>query len=147
MKKSHDRISGVSLDLSPMFKFQEALSPAVERAIKNTLTQARWTAKSLAHVDSGAMEAGTYTATHDQSDYDTAVAAAQAIDPKVVILPEVQQPGPGEGVLSNATEQSVFEEFGTVEHGPHPFMMPAAEEASGAFITNLEDEIRKITPR
>lgn len=137
---------GVKLDLQPLFQLRKDLAPAVERALDSTLDQARQTAKFHAHVVSGAMQAGTYTATHTKSGYQAAAAAAQSADPEVNILPEVPRPAPGSGVLSNATEQSLYEEFGTVKHGPHPFLMPAAIEAEKVYPDHLEREIKKILP-
>lgn len=135
---------GVSLDMRPLIKIKQQFAPAVTRAVDRTLAQAKASAQEWAHVDSEAMREGTYTATREKSGYDEAVSAAKAKDPDVVILPEVAAPPEGGGVLSNVTQQSIFEEFGTSKHGPHPFLTPAAIEAEEFFVDNLETELRRV---
>ena len=143
MSRSFRHPIGVSLDMAPLFALPEKLKAAQDRAIERTTNEVKELAQDFAHVISGAMQAGTYAKTHGKSGYSEAVQAAQDKLPTVKILPEIADQNPGEGAISNVTEQSIFEEFGTILHEPHPFMSPAAIQGEGIFISALEDEVRK----
>lgn len=141
------RSVGFSLDLAPLESLKKELIPATMRAIENTLDEVKEIAQDLADQITGSMAAGTYIATHEKSGYQKAVTAAKALNPDAKILPEAPQPIANEGVLSNVTEQSIFEEFGTVKRGPHPFMTPAAMQGEQIFQDQLENEVKKVLPR
>lgn len=132
---------GVKLDTTLLVALPAKFNAAVERACEKTGDQTIEIAQQLAHVVTGAMQAGMYKVTSKGSGYDAAVDAALAQDLGTEILPEVGAVQPGEVVVSNVTAQSVFEEYGTVLHGPHPFMGPAALSAEPLFVSNLEKEV------
>lgn len=134
---------GVKLEMSLLLALPAKFEAAIERATQKTVDQTVQIAKDHAHVITGAMQAGTYGVTHGKSGYSAAVAGATAAMPGVTILPEAAQVRPGEGVVSNATLQSVFEEYGTSNRAPHAFMGPASLEAEPLYVTNLETEVRK----
>lgn len=135
---------GVKLDMTALIALPERFQAATQTAVDKTLEQAKQIAQGYAAVDTTSMREGVYTSSATGSGYAEAAAAAESVNPGVELLPEVPQPPPGEGTLSDAVAHSLFIEFGTTRMSARPFMAPASIEAEAIYITNLEDAVRAI---
>lgn len=135
---------GVTLDTGPLDDLPEEMARRLDEVLLRTLESTEGLAADLAHMITGSMRAGLYIVTHEDSTYDAAVAAARALKPDVVILPEVPRPPRGTGYVADCTEQGYFEEFGTSRRAPHPFLGPAALQAGPEFAERLENLGRSL---
>jgi HK97 gp10 family phage protein len=93
--------------------------------------QARYEAE--APRDTGSMATSCYVATPDGSDYGARTAAADSINPKVAILPELAVPPAPGAVVGVAAEHAAFVEYGTSRMPARPTFTPAAEAARAKF--------------
>jgi hypothetical protein len=98
----------------------------IEAGAKSRLTEGHG-------VDTGAMQAGIYVATHDETGYELAAAQVRGLNPKATIFPEVTAPDELTAIVAGSVEYEVYQEFGTIHQEGNPHLQPAAEQARPEF--------------
>jgi len=117
------------------------------RAVDESAKAIRDLASQLAPKDTGSLSVSLYVGTPTESDYGQAAAAAQALNPAAVIIPEVRsefvlslQSG-NEGlyvdVVAWAVEHGLYQELGTRYQAAQPFLFPAIENERVQFVDRM----------
>lgn len=135
---------GFTLDTRKLDGLGPEMEKRIRQALERTAAEVEGLMADHAHMITGAMRAGLYTSTPEESGYEAAAASAKALKPDVIIVPEVPPPPPGEVYIADATVQAYFEEYGTATRPPHAFMGPAMLEAPAIMDRNLEDVGRGV---
>lgn len=119
---------------------------ATNDAVQDTAVAIQNMASQLAPRDTGALAASIYVSSSTESDYDTRVATASALNRDMIPLEEVAPEfviplaGTNTGnvaVVGAAAHYGIFNEEGTVHMAPRPFMRPATEGASDDFQSRM----------
>jgi HK97 gp10 family phage protein len=114
------------------------------RGVADAARDLRDEAAARAPYDTGSLAASIYVATPQGSDYDERAGEAAALNPKVVLLPEVERPGPGEAVVGVAAEHGLYLEYGTRYMPAQPFLTPAADAARQAVTEHVAARLEML---
>lgn len=112
------------------------------RIARHAAEDIRDAAQDNSAVVSGAQQASVYLITSEGSTYAAAAADAQAANPDVELLPEVDAPPPGVAIVAVAVPYAAVNEF---EY--QAFLGPAAEDVRPRYeaaLGRLEDELRNV---
>lgn len=88
--------------------------------------------------DTGAQVNSAYVVTANQSTYGAAVAAAQAANPDVELLPEVPAPDPFTAIVAVAAAYAPVNEYGGAGRPGDGAMTQAAESARAPFYAAMQ---------
>lgn len=88
-------------------------------------------------VDTGAQKNSAYVVTANTSTYPAAVAAAEAANPDIELLPEVPHPDAYTALIAIGVKYAAVNEFGGVAHGGDGALTKAAESNRQAFLAAM----------
>ena len=138
-------------------RVQASVVEKTVEAVRDSAQFMRSYAQTIAPVDTGAFRGSLYiNGPNNESDYAEAVARAQDLNPRAVIVPELKAADVDpkvdqlrdnfgrfslpEAIVGSAVLHSLFLEEGTTRMGPRPTFRPAALVTENFF----KDKMKKI---
>lgn len=131
-------VIAVELVFNHIGKIKAEARAKADKIVRKTAFDIEAGAKQNAPVDTAALENSIYTATKNDSNYDTATSTALGKNPDAHILPEVRPTDDLTAVVGPSVDYGLVVEMGSHKKGARPYLGPAAELARPSFLKAME---------